>query len=270
MKKNKLVVIKIVSKRAIKKIPGGMHSIEREVAIMKRIAHKNCLKLLDSFEIVEKEKFYVVTECCRGGNLLNFWEKSGKKLPQIQIRNLFLQVLTALDYLHSQKIIHSDIKPDNMLLTLDGTLKLSDFGVAWIIDNENFVKKGNGSPAFQPPELSSNDPDVDMIPSKIDIWSFGISLYLLVVGVFPFEGKNVFELFENISKCEYTIPPNVDEDVADLLKNIIEMDVHKRYTLTQIRNHKWFSKNLEKIEFVPIDGFRSYFHETKKKSCNII
>lgn len=120
--------------------------------------HKNVIQLLDVLYNEEKQKMYLVMEYCVEG-LQEMLESSvEKKLPIFQAHNYFLQLLDGLEYLHGRGVVHKDIKPGNLLITLNHTLKISDFGVAEAIDTfatNDIICTGQGSPAFQPPEIAS-------------------------------------------------------------------------------------------------------------------
>lgn len=187
-------------------------------------------------------------------------------LPQKQARDLFIQLVLAIEYIHSIGIIHRDIKPDNMLITRENILKLSDFGVAYIMEQDEI--RGNGSPAFQPPEvaLGLDEP----IGPKMDIWAAGLTLYIMVVGKYPFEGNNVYTLFENIGKGAYTIPETLDPTLSSLLFGMMEMDSHKRFSIEQIKSHQWMNAILKDEPPVPLKISQSAFDSkiNKKEKCN--
>lgn len=102
-----------------------------------------------------------------------------KKLPLHQAHRYFCQLIEGLEYLHSCRVIHKDIKPGNLLLALDQTLKISDFGVAEQLElfaEDDTCTTGQGSPAFQPPEIANGRES--FCGSKVDIWSSGVTLYV--------------------------------------------------------------------------------------------
>uniref|UniRef100_A0A182VQ76 non-specific serine/threonine protein kinase n=1 Tax=Anopheles minimus TaxID=112268 RepID=A0A182VQ76_9DIPT len=97
---------------------------------------------------------------------------------------------------------------------------------------------GQGSPAFQPPEIANGHEVFSGF--KVDIWSTGVTLYNITTGLYPFEGDNIYKLLENIGKCEWNPPEWLEPRLADLLVNILQADPRKRFTLQQIRHHEWF------------------------------
>jgi len=270
---HRLCAIKIIKKRNLQKFPDAEESIEREVAILKNLHHVNCIQLYDFF-VDEEEKLYIVCERVGGGSVQQLCERApNKRVPLIQARNLFIQLLDAMEYLHSLKIIHRDLKPDNMLLTIDGTLKVSDFGAALQVDKSTTPRgaaKCKGSPAFQPPEIITEKEHV-FSGSKIDIWSAGITLYIMCIGSFPFEGSSVSALLENISNGSYTIPSWVDSSLSNLIQCILNKDHCKRYTIEEIRRHPWMTARLKKEKFVPVAIVPTAFKQDERKcSCTIL
>lgn len=116
-------------------------------------------------------------EYCVGGLQEMLDSVTTKKLPLFQAHKYFLQLIDGLEYLHGRGIIHKDIKPGNLLLTLDHTLKISDFGVAEALDTFSYTDictLGQGSPAFQPPEIANGHESFSGF--KVDIWSSGVTL----------------------------------------------------------------------------------------------
>ncbi|EGG23254.1 putative protein serine/threonine kinase [Cavenderia fasciculata] len=251
----KRVAIKILKRARLKKIAGGEASVLKEINITKKLHSKHVIKLIDHFTIEEKGKLYIVYEYVGGGTLQNLLESAYlAKLPQAQAQSIFNQLIVAIEYIHSQKILHRDIKPDNILFTNDGILKLTDFGVSEdssLIDDLEVLSRSYGSPAFQPPELTSFQRSFS--PFKVDIWAMGVTLYLMTIGKFPFYGTNMYMLFENISKCNIDFPPNIDKDLCSLIKGILQIDHNQRFTIEQIKSHPWCTKLIESNEpFVPL------------------
>jgi len=264
----RLCAIKIVKKQNLNKA-AGEENIQKEVEILRKLHHINCLHLFDFFTNEEKHKVYIVCELASGGSVKQLCDRApSRRLPLLQARNLFVQLLDAMEYLHSLNIFHRDLKPDNMLLTPDGVLKVSDFGVALFLEN-NVIPPGSekckGSPAFQPPEIIGEQ--CIFSGSKIDIWSAGITLYMMCTGTYPFEGTSMRCLFESISQCHYVIPNWIDPSLTDLLHSILNKDYKKRFTIEEIRMHPWMNSRLKKEKFVPIITTPTSFKEEDQQTC---
>lgn len=249
------VAIKILKKRHLKKIPGGENSVKKEINVLKKLHHQHIVELLEFFTIDEKEKMYIVLEYVGGGTLQGLVERAPDgKLPLRQAQAIFRQLLDGLEFIHNNMVIHGDIKPDNLMFTEDGVLKMSDFGVAEELTDEvdpELLSKSAGSPAFQPPEVASGS---DLFsPFKVDVWAAGIVLYIMVIGKYPFSGSNVYTLFESISKAEYAIPDTLDPILVDLLHGILHADPRHRLTIQEIIDHEWVREDIiDEEPFVPV------------------
>lgn len=152
------MLLQILTKRKLRRIPNGEQNVAGEIKLLKILNHKNVIQLLDVLYNEEKQKMYLVMEYCVGGLQEMLESAVDKKLPVFQAHNYFLQLLDGLEYLHGRGVVHKDIKPGNLLLTLNHTLKISDFGVAEAIHTfalTDHISTGQGSPAFQPPEIAS-------------------------------------------------------------------------------------------------------------------
>ncbi|RVE54371.1 hypothetical protein evm_000856 [Chilo suppressalis] len=233
--------VKILKKRKLRRIPNGEQNVQREIQLLRILRHKNVIELVDVMYNDEKQKMYLVMEFCVGV-LQDMLESSpGKKFPQRQAHDYFTQLLDGLEYLHGQGVVHKDIKPGNLLLTLDQTLKITDFGVAEALDMfspEDTCYTGQGSPAFQPPEIANGAEQFS--GTKVDIWSSGVTLYNMTTGRYPFEGDNVYRLLEAIGRGEPAPPPSsLGPALGALLSHMLKRDPTLRPTVQEIRRHAW-------------------------------
>ncbi|XP_054548985.1 serine/threonine-protein kinase STK11 isoform X1 [Talpa occidentalis] len=235
--------VKILKKKKLRRIPNGEANVKKEIQLLRRLRHKNVIQLVDVLYNEEKQKMYMVMEYCVCGMQEMLDSVPEKRFPVCQAHGYFCQLVDGLEYLHSQGIVHKDIKPGNLLLTTSGTLKISDLGVAEALHpfaEDDTCRTSQGSPAFQPPEIANG---LDTFSGfKVDIWSAGVTLYNITTGLYPFEGDNIYKLFENIGKGDYTIPGDCGPPLSDLLKGMLEYEPAKRFSLQQIRQHSWFRK----------------------------
>ncbi|ALC47355.1 lkb1 [Drosophila busckii] len=238
------LAVKILTKRKLRRIPNGEQNVTREIHLLKQLKHKNVVQLVDVLYNEEKQKMYLVMEYCIGGlqEMLN--HAPDKKMPLFQAHRYFQQLVNGLEYLHSCRIIHKDIKPGNLLLTLDETLKISDFGVAEQLDlfaPDDTCKTGQGSPAFQPPEIANGHET--FAGFKVDIWSSGVTLYNMATGLYPFDGDNIYRLLDNIGRSQWEAPDwlyELDAKFANLILGMLQADPEVRLSLQQIRRDTWF------------------------------
>ena len=177
-----------------------------------------------------------------------------------EIRPMIRDVVLGLEYLHFQGIIHRDIKPGNLLIANDGTVKISDFGVSHLAkmdekgnllpENDVDLAKTAGSPAFFAPELCQFDSEKPRVITKaIDVWALGVTLYCLLFGREPFPGVyREMELFNKICNVEIEPPEDyadkLDPDAKDLLRRLLTKDVQNRIKLHQVRRHPFITKDI--------------------------
>uniref|UniRef100_V5HZJ3 non-specific serine/threonine protein kinase n=1 Tax=Ixodes ricinus TaxID=34613 RepID=V5HZJ3_IXORI len=218
------------------------------------LSHKNVIKLVDVLYDDQKQKMYMVMEYCVSVVQELLDSVADKKLPIWQAHGYFCQLLSGLEYLHSKGIVHKDIKPGNLLLTNCGTLKISDLGVAEALDHfaiDDTCHTSQGSPAFQPPEIANG---LDSFSGfKVDVWSSGVTLFNITTGKYPFEGDNIYKLFENIGSGVFEVPTEVDPLLASLLKGMLDKNPRQRLALEQVQHHDWVRKKHPRLlEYVPI------------------
>lgn len=227
--------------------------IMREILIMKGTRHPNVVKLYQVIDDMRFDKILLVLEYCSLGEIdwkrYNHYHEKYKpvadKKPRLTIEKILRDVVAGLAYLHRDKnIIHRDLKPLNLLVLGDHTVKISDFGVSLILENNandaRELARTMGTPAFFAPELCqfvhkrmsalSGTPALDLlglavslteakkaapeavpggIDKRIDLWLLGVVLYTLFYHEVPFNGRNEFELFKNIVRKSVTFPPVV-------------------------------------------------------------
>ncbi|XP_018583704.2 serine/threonine-protein kinase STK11-like [Scleropages formosus] len=246
--------VKILKKKKLRRIPNGEANVEKEILLLRRLRHKNVIELVDVLYNEEKQKMYMVMEYCVCGMQEMLDSIPEKRFPVFQAHGYFCQLLDGLEYLHSQGIVHKDIKPGNLLLTKDGSLKISDLGVAEALHpfaDDDTCYTSQGSPAFQPPEIANGQDKFSGF--KVDIWSAGVTLYNITTSLYPFEGDNIYKLFENIGKGDYSIPEDCGPLLSDLLRGMLEHDPVKRFSMQHIRQHNWVRKKHPQSEnSVPI------------------
>ncbi|XP_076266657.1 serine/threonine-protein kinase STK11-like isoform X1 [Rhynchophorus ferrugineus] len=235
--------VKIFKERKLRRIPNGEQNVRKEISLLKKLCHKNIIRLIDEHRNPEKQKLYLILEFCVGSLQGLLDSAPGKKLPARQAHGYFTQLLDGLEYLHGARVVHKDIKPGNLLLTLEQVLKISDFGVAETIDlfaKDDTCYIGQGSPAFQPPEIANG---AESFPGfKVDIWSSGVTLYNIMTGKYPFEGDNIYRLFENIGNGDFKIPDEIQDPLRNLLAGMLKKDPTERLSLRQIRQHPWLTR----------------------------
>jgi predicted Ser/Thr protein kinase len=165
--------------------PGARELFVREAQRSMRLSHPNLLRV-NGFE--DSPLDFVVMEHIDGGNLTDRWHQNRKILPPDDVRAILLQVLQGLAYLHSEGLVHRDIKPDNVLLTKDGKVKVSDYGVATSLREQRQQAQVAGTLLYMAPEQLRGEAELD---GRADLYAVGVMAHQLLLGSFPFDGANV-------------------------------------------------------------------------------
>lgn len=186
---------------------------KEEHAILRKLRHRNIVKHRDVLFDPSSDKIVLVVEYMARGVVLDSSKLEGvKPLSEEGVREIMRDVVSGLLYLHSQRVVHRDIKPDNLLRAGDGTVKLGDFGEARMYDvaaPDNRSKPTSpGTPVFLAPEFCMSDksfkPPVENYAA--DVWSLGATIYYMVFGRAPFIASSVFELYDVICKEDLKFP----------------------------------------------------------------
>ncbi|KAL5236546.1 hypothetical protein ACI65C_003956 [Semiaphis heraclei] len=257
----KEVAIKIIDKTQL--LPGSLQKLFREVRIMKMLDHPNIVKLL---QVIETEKtLYLVMEYASGGEVFDYLVLHGR-MREKEARAKFRQIVSAVQYCHQKRIIHRDLKAENLLLDSEMNIKIADFGFS----NE-FTPGGKlytfcGSPPYAAPELFQGK---RYDGPEVDVWSLGVILYTLVSGSLPFDGSTLRELRERVLRGKYRIPFYMSTDCENLLKKFLVLNPLKRASLEVIMKDKWMNLGCEDDELKPYVEPEPDFKEPKRIVCRV-
>ncbi|RPB05760.1 Pkinase-domain-containing protein [Choiromyces venosus 120613-1] len=224
-----------------------LYLIREEIAILKKLDHENVVHLIEVLDDPEGDSLYMVLEMCEKGVVMKVGlDDTAEPYPEEKCRLWFRDMILGIEYLHSQGVVHRDIKPDNLLLSKDDVLKIVDFGVSEMFEKKSqmLTAKSAGSPAFLPPELCVSGHG-DVSGTATDIWAMGVTLYCLLFGKLPFSHSGVVQLYESIKNDEPFIPEDLNPDAADLLRRLLEKDPDKRIKMPELREHPWVTRRGE-------------------------
>jgi len=226
--------------KELQRVENGVSQLEREISVMRHYKHPNIIKLHEVLFLEEFDTVYLVLDFADAGSLKQLISHP-IPVDEKMIRSIFHQILTALNYLHQEGMIHQDIKPSNILLCSNGVSYLADFGVGHSIQSTEMVV---GSPAYQAPEaLTDGEGEaVSENPVKEDVWSLGVTLYESLFFKLPFNGETVFEIIRNIRENPLSIPDNASPDVKDVITKMLCIDQDKRLSVQELLNHPYFAR----------------------------
>ncbi|XP_072433229.1 serine/threonine-protein kinase Nek5-like isoform X2 [Chiloscyllium punctatum] len=226
-----------------------MHQKEREAALkevtlMDKMKHPNIVKFLDSFE--ESQSLFIVMEYCDGGDLMHRINmQHGVYFTEEQVLDWFVQICLGLKHIHDRKILHRDIKTQNIFLCNKGvTVKLGDFGIARMLNNTmELAHTCIGTPYYLSPEICANQP----YNNKTDIWSLGCVLYELATLNHPFEGNNLHQLVVRICRGRYApVNSRYTYDLRMLLAQLFKVNPRDRPSINSILRKKFLEKRIRK------------------------
>lgn len=225
---NRQVAVKVLQKSSqIENLRHIMQEVELGTAI-------NCpyfVKYYDSFE--DEENLYIVMEYLPNGSLAQLIRKDGA-LEEKRAKQIIYQVFKALDYIHDKKIIHRDLKAENILLAANNDIKIADFGVSTTLDKLN--QSICGSPSYIAPELIKRE----VYGTAVDMWASGVLLYLMLTGDYPFKDDSLAMLCQKIVKQEIEIPQTLSSDLQNLLFSLLRKEPIFRILASEALAHPCF------------------------------
>lgn len=242
----------------------------REVGLLQQINHENIIRYYDFYEDVHF--LYVVMELCRGGEvfakiveLKRFSEKNAAVIGQ--------QMLKAIDYIHKLRIAHRDIKAENFMLaqpSLTSPVKMIDFGMACKFEDGQHLTELCGSPHYLAPELIGQKYN-----QRADVWAFGVLLYLLMYGHYPYDAKHPRDIMVKIltEPIRWQTKAKLSKHGLDFLKKTLEHDPKRRFSAEEALNHPWMKQanapnSNQESEALPTEIIRSAHRkvtETRKQ-----
>ena len=245
--------------------------LTNEIKILHKLDHPNIVK----FHSIKKTRkhFYIVMEYCNGGELSKalekYQEKYGKPFSQEIVQHFMRQIIDAFKYIHGNKIIHRDIKLDNVLINFESekdkeelnlmkaTAKIIDFGFACFINKSGLLYSTLGSPINMDPiilkKLNSGGGKGRQLgyDQKADIWSLGTICYEMLIGKSAFDAEDMDELCEKIENGTYTVPTNLSREVISFINGMLQYNSTTRLTCEELSKHPFLTLNVK--DFHPID-----------------
>ena len=248
----------------------GIKYLKNEIIILQYLRHPNIVR----FEEVKKTKkhYYIVMEYCNGGELSKalekYIEKYGKPFSEEIVQHLMRQIIDAFKFMHERKIIHRDVKLDNILLNYEteedkknlnlmkAQVKIIDFGFSCKIDKSGLQFTALGSPINMDPiilkKLNASSKKERQLGynQKADIWSLGTICYEMLIGKSAFDADDMEDLVNKIENGSYNVPTNLSHEVVSFLNGMLQYEGNNRLTADQLSRHSFLTKNVK--DFTPL------------------
>ena len=263
--------------------PNLIKYFQNEIDILTQINHPNIVKLEEMKK--SKDHYYIVMEYINGGGLSNCLKKYMKKhnnaaFPEEIVQYLMKQIIEALYYLHSRKIIHRDIKLDNIMVNFDSDsdkenlnmmkakIKIIDFGFATHLEKTNVTFSAVGSPINMDPIILNKfskrrDPNLGY-DTKADIWSTGTVCYELLIGKAVFDASTMNDLIDKVETGNYSVPKTVSKEVISFLNGMLLYDSNCRLSAEELLKHPFLTKDVS--NFHRLNAIKA---TKKEKNINI-
>ncbi|NXE46852.1 NEK5 kinase, partial [Casuarius casuarius] len=231
---------------------------QKEVILLAKMNHTNIVTFYTSLQ--EKNKLYIVMEYCDGGDLMKRINmQHGVLFDEDQILNWFVQIALGLKHIHDRKILHRDVKAQNIFLSNNGKVaKLGDFGIAKELNNTmELAYTCVGTPYYLSPEICENRP----YNNKTDIWSLGCVLYELCALKHPFQGNSLHQLVLKICRGHFQpVSPNYSYDLRILISQLFKISPRDRPSINSILRKPFLEKFI--VRHLPPEIIQEEFSHT--------
>lgn len=245
-----------------------------ELYILKQVNHPNIVKLYDIKQTLNN--FYLVFDLCNGGGLSNCLEKykkkhDGKPFPENIVQHFMRQIVSGLQYLHNKKILHRDLKLDNILVKFDtdddkekmnffkSTIKIIDFGFARFLESDALAQSVLGSPINMDPKILIKMRKIDNNQSfgydqKADIWSLGTVCYEMLIGAPPFDANSYDDLVNKVQEGSYKIPNELklSKQSISFINAMLQFDPSKRYDINLLARHEFIVNDCNTFDSIDL------------------
>ncbi|XP_061712135.1 serine/threonine-protein kinase fused isoform X1 [Cydia pomonella] len=230
-----VVALKVIRKKG--RSSKDLKNLRQECDIQRTLEHPNIIRMIDSFDT--ESELVVVTEYAEK-ELHSILAKEGC-LNEEQVKKITWDLVSALYYLHSHRVLHRDLKPQNVLLDSSGCAKLCDFGLARIMTNSTHILTSiKGTPLYMAPELIDEKP----YDHQADLWSLGCIVYELMAGQPPFCTMSILQLVRMIRHKPVQWPSFISKEARSFLQGLLHKDPMKRMTWPDILAHPFVAGHI--------------------------
>ncbi|MFA5624964.1 MAG: serine/threonine-protein kinase [Bradymonadales bacterium] len=210
--------------------PASSRRFLLESQAVAKLHHRNIIEIYDAVQDPKSKSNFLVMELIEGYTLRDFVEEQQLRIPEIGMA-IISQLSEALAHAHAHGVIHRDIKPENIMIASSRVVKLMDFGIARLLDEERVTASGSllGSPAHMPPEIIEGESYTE----TCDIFSLGTVLYFVCTGALPFQGTTPMAVFKSILDANYIDPRHhnaaVSRELSNIIQRAMQTEPSKRY-----------------------------------------
>lgn len=259
------VAIKCINK---KQLLGKDDLLKNEIDVMKKVDHPNIIRMFDVLD--SPDYLYLVMQLVHGGELFDAIVERGN-YTEADAKEITLQLLMAVDYLHDTGVVHRDLKPENLLLydkTEGSKIMLSDFGLSKIPVGD-LMKTAVGTPGYVAPEVLRQEP----YSKAVDLWSLGVIVYILLCGYPPFYDEDDMQLFELIKKGEYEYESpywdEISQTAKDFIARLLTLNPKTRMSCKEGLQHPWIKSDKHGSVHVNFSG-QMNMTKTRKKWAKVV
>jgi MAP/microtubule affinity-regulating kinase len=202
---------------------------------MKLLNHPHIVKL---YEVIDTpDELYLIMEYVKGGEIFDYLVAHGRMREDVAKKH-FRQIVAAVDHCHKLKIIHRDLKAENILLDDKMNVKVADFGFSTQFKDDAKLNTWCGSPPYACPELYLGQ---EYFGPEVDIWSLGVILFVLVCGSLPFDGSSLPKLRAKILAGKFKVPYHMSKECESLIRKMIVVEPTQRISLSVLKNDPWLN-----------------------------
>ncbi|KAK3206016.1 hypothetical protein Dsin_020062 [Dipteronia sinensis] len=214
----------------------AMTDVLREVLIMKMLDHPNIVNLIEVIDDPNTDHFYMVLEYVESKWVCEDSDPP-RGVEENTARKYLRDIVSGLMYLHDHNVVHGDIKPDNLLVTRTGTVKIGDFSVSQVFEDDNDeLRRSPGTPVFTAPECCLG---LTYRGRVADTWAVGVTLYCMILGKYPFLGETLQDTYDKIVNIPLVLPDALNPHVRNLIEGLLCKDPDQRMTLKDVAEHTW-------------------------------
>ena len=256
-------------------VPPLLNRLINEIRILTSVKHPNIVKYIDLKKT--KNHWYLITEFISGGSLTDILHKYmamyQRPFSEDIVQHIMRQIVSAVQYLHFNRIIHRDLKLDNILVNFASDydkqtlnlkncqVKIIDFGFATILNSDKTNTVLGTPPNMDPKILEQITTGIPTngYTEKVDIWSLGTLCYEMIMGYSPFRATNMQELYQKVKKGNYILPSNLSEEIVSFINSMLQQDDEERADADELMNHKFLVNDVSTFHAVDVRSIEASY-----------